>query len=215
MDEIDVTLGTSAIIPVDVPSTSASGQIVSGSARLYGWSFRESGGALPVDASATVVAPAATTVIATTGALAAGVYDVQWTVELQGAAAAGDANNFKLFNGAGAVMGSENAGAAGSYPQPSVRVTVAAGQAVSVQSIGAGTAGVGYTASISATPSPLFGFQAELRDNGQSLGCPAADLMESDTKWFGPPGVTVQGGIKLNLIAGTVAGVVYIASDSM
>lgn len=211
--DIDVELGASEVIAVEVLATAVDVTVVNGGARLWGWSLREAGGAAPVDVNNQVVAPGVTTVIATTGALAAGAYDVSWTVELVGAAAAADQNNFKLFNGAGAVMASQNAGAAGAYPQPSVRVNVAAGQAISVQSIGAGTAGVTYDVSIAVTPSALFGFQVDIRDAGQSLGSSAADVQEADTRWFGPPGLTVNGKILLHVLAGTVAGTVYISND--
>lgn len=211
--DIDVELGAPEVIAVEVLSTAQDVTVVQGGARLWGWSLREAGGAAPVDVNGQVVAPAATTVIATTGALAAGVYDVTWTVSLDGAAAAADQNNFKLFNGAGAVMASVNAGAAGAYPQPTARLTVAANNAISVQSIGAGTAAVTYDVSIVVAPVTSLGFQAEIRDAGQSLGASSANVQQSDTRWFGSPGLTVNGKIVVHVIAGTVAGAIYISSD--
>ena len=206
--EIDVTIGGVKHLPV--PSTSTDFAISGFFPKLYGWSLRESSAAAPVEASGSVVAPGAGAAIVTTAALAGGTYDVQWSVGLQGAAAVADSNNFQLFSGATLLETSVNPGVAGEYPQQTVRVTVAAGTTLSIKALGAGTAGVTYSATITATPDPLVGFTAEWQDEGDACGEPNADFQESSTAWFGPQGVILNGALKLHLITGTCAGTVYV-----
>jgi hypothetical protein len=211
--EIDINVGPGAVIAVPVPVTTTDVVPVPGGCRLIGWSLREASGELPSDVRSSVVAPGAGATIATTVALAAGIYDVQWQVELAGAAAAADANNFQLLNGATVVAQSVNAGVAGQYPQPNARLTVTQGSTISVQAIGAGTAGVTYTADISAVPDPFFGAVVELQTNGTACGESGMDLQDSDTQWFGNPGITIPGGVTVHVVAGTVTGTVYVAFD--
>lgn len=210
MTELDVNLWPGPVQPIAVLPTAVDVKPFMGSGTLLGWSLREAGSEAPASANGSVVAPGAGATIATTAALAAGTYDIQWTVELAGAAAAADLNNFQLFNGAVAVVQSANAGAAGVYPQPNQRLVVTQGSTVSVKVIGAGTAGVTYTAEIVATPSALFGMSVELQAGNMPLGESAADVQESDTQWFGPQGVAIEQFVQVHVIAGTVTGTLYI-----
>lgn len=100
----------------------------------------------------------------TSQALAAGTYQVQWTVVLSGTLGAGDANNLQLTNGATQVAVSNNAGAAGTYVQQTATIVVPAGGAtVAVKSVAAATVGGTYAAQLTTTPTPgTTGDQATL-----------------------------------------------------
>jgi phage tail sheath protein FI len=101
----------------------------------------------PSGSGTTPANPAAETTIASLN-LTAGTYSVNWTVQLSGTAAAGDANNFGLYNGTNLVATSANAGAAGTYPQSQESVTIPAnGATLAIKNINAGTAEAVYEAS--------------------------------------------------------------------
>lgn len=208
--DLEVNVDVGPVPPLTVPLTSVDVTPFNGAGILMGWSLREASGDVPSDVSGSVVAPGAGATIATTPALAAGTYDVTWTVELQGAAAATDANNFELVNGAGVVLVSVNPGAAGVYQQPAVRIVVAAGATVSVKAVGAGTAGVTYTVDLAVTPNAFIGMQVEIQSGDTILGESSADFQESDTRWFGPQGIPVEQFVKLHVLNGTVTGCLYI-----
>ena len=96
-------------------------------------------------------APAAATVISTV-TLPAGTYSAAWTVTLGTAAAAGDANNFGLYNAAVLVATSVNTATDAAFPQTAAGFTIGAGGAtVTIQAIGQGTAGAVYSAVMTVT----------------------------------------------------------------
>jgi len=207
--EIDVNIGRQAGHVLPIPITTQDIVLLTGDGYLSGWSIREASGASPADVRNSVTSPGALATIATTPALGAGVYDVIWSVELSGTLAAAEANNFQLMNGAAVVAGSENGIVAGVYPQPDTRVTVVAGSTVSIQSIGAGTVGAVYTGDVSVTPDPFFGAVVEIQDSTGPIGESGMDLQDSDTEWFGSPGIPIRGQILLHVVTGTVTGCVY------
>lgn len=95
-----------------------------------------------VMAYASVATPAAGAAVASTGALAAGVYQVSVNVNLQGAPAASDINNLQLQVGATVIGTLKVANAAGSHIQnPLITVQVPAGAAITANAIvlGVGT----------------------------------------------------------------------------
>jgi hypothetical protein len=100
----------------------------------------------------TSAAPGAGTSVATTPSTGPGSVLLSWTVQLQTAAAAGDANNFGLYNGTTLLATSVNAGTVGTYPQAAVAAYLEASAAVAVENIGAGTAGSVYAATLTLTP---------------------------------------------------------------
>ena len=112
----------------------------------------------------TAANPAAGTTMASTD-LAAGTYQVSWTVQLSGTVAAGDANNFGLYNGTDLVATSVNAAETGSYPQAQAAVTIpAAGATLAIKNINQGTADAVYAAyftipGVATTCSANFGLQ--------------------------------------------------------
>lgn len=88
--------------------------------------------------------------------LGIGTYQVQWSVELSGTIAAAELNNFQLFqSGTGAnfaVLTSENAAAAGVYPQQTVTITSTnANNFIKILTVGAGTVGAVYQGSLTVT----------------------------------------------------------------
>lgn len=208
--ELDVSMNVGPVTPVNVPLTSVDELIFQGSGILMGWSLREAGGITSTPANGSVVAPGAGAVIATTAGIAAGTYFVSWTVELAGPAAAADANNFELLNGAGVVLASVNAAAAGVYQQVTARFTIAQGDTVSVKAVGAGTAGVTYTADLEIIPDEGIGMQVELQSGDTILGEPSAPFKESATQWFGPQGILIEQAVNMHVVKGVVAGSLYI-----
>jgi len=114
-------------------------------------SYPAAGPATTTSASTSAAPGAGTTVTSQT--LAPGNFLLSWTAVLQTAAAAGDANNFGLYNGAALLATSVNVGAVGTYPQAAASAYIGtAGTVVAVKNIGAGTAGSVYSASLTVTP---------------------------------------------------------------
>jgi hypothetical protein len=107
-----------------------------------------------------------------------GTYTANWTVSFTGGSPVGaDSDNFGLYLGATLLLQSDNApNTSNSYPQPPIQVTEpVASTAVTVKAIGAGTAGVVYTAQLVLTPvqstdldDPLYPFNP-LTANGLSV----------------------------------------------
>ena len=127
-------------------------------------------------ATNTATAPAAGGTIVT-GTPVAGNYTVNWTVGFDsGTPAAGDSNNFGLYQGATLLATSDNPDVVGAYPQSPVAVSLPLGAtALAVKAIGVGTAAVVYSATINAVPAvavspddPLFAYNA-LTANGTSV----------------------------------------------
>jgi hypothetical protein len=100
----------------------------------------------------TSAAPGAGTTV-TTQSAGPGSVLLSWTVALQTAAAAGDASNFGLYNGAVLLATSVNTGTVASFPQAAVTTYLeSAATVVTVKNIGAGTAGSVYSATLTLTP---------------------------------------------------------------
>jgi hypothetical protein len=210
MPEIDIDIQLGGILPLTVLPTSTDVTILQGAGRLAGWSLRDVNATAPAAVSGSAVAPAAGTDIAALSGLAAGTYTVTWTVGLQGAAAAGDANNFQLYDTAGNILASVNPGAAGEFIQPNTEVTVAAASKIAVKSIGVGTAAVTYSVDISISPTVETNTVVEIQDSANVLGEVALIGRASDTKDFGSGGIRAFGVIKLHVVSGTVTGTVYV-----
>ncbi|SRR5712691_5170392 len=209
MTEITVEVDTGREYPLSVPPTSTDLLLVGPPVHLTGWSLRDASGDVASSAEGQAVAPGAGAAIVTLSGLAAGTYDVTWTVALQGAAAAADANNFQLKNGAAAVVNSINAPAAGAYPQVGARIVVVQGGTVTVNAIGAGTAGVTYLAQVELAPVLVPNFTVEFRSGGNVIAESSAPAGEIDTQGFGGAGILARQGILLHPVSGIVAGTVY------
>lgn len=209
MSEITIDVESGEIIPLSIPLTSSDITLTTGVAWLCGWSIREASGDSATAVEANLVSPGAGAVIATSAALAVGVYDVAWTVELIGAAAAADANNFALFVGGVQITASVNAGAAGVYVQPNVRVNAGAGATVQIKAIGAGTVGVTYSVSVSIVPANQVDAAIEIRDGRNpvaEIGVPVAGVSSQS---FGVHGLKIRSDITLHIVSGVVTGAVY------
>lgn len=113
-------------------------------------SYPAAGPATAASGTTSATPGAGTTV--TSQALAAGTFLLSWTAVLQTAAAAGDANNFGLYNGATLLATSANAGATGTYPQAGATLYLGASATAAIKNIGAGTTGSVYNASLTVTP---------------------------------------------------------------
>lgn len=210
MEEIDVELLIGGVLPINVQPTSADVTLLRGAGRLTGWSLRDVNATAPRAVTGSVVAPAAAATIATLTGLAAGTYNVEWIVGLQGAAAAGDANNFRLNDSSGDVMTSVNPGAAGEYPQAAAQLTVPANGFIDVYAVAIGTAGVTYSAQITITPTGEVNTVCELQDGNNIMGESALVNQASDTRDFGSGGILIQQQLTLHVVSGTVTGCVYV-----
>jgi hypothetical protein len=206
--EIDVTFGPVQGIPV--PATAVDVTLLQGPAVLRGWSLRDAAIGQAVTVEGAVLSPGAGATIIATAALPPGEYTVNWVVELQGAAAAADADNFQLFRNGVAIVPSENLGAAGITVQEQVAVVLPSAQTISVLSIGAGTVGVTYRAEIAVEPGIVPYSVAELQDGNQPLGEISLQNGATDTEVMPGNGVQVNQQIKLHVISGAVTGVVYV-----
>lgn len=209
MTEIDVEIGLGPVraIPVTPP---VNGQILlAGPGRLMGWSFREAGFDQPQSNEGQAVAPAAGATIVQIANPAGDNYTVQWSVQLIGAAAAADQDNFALFVGATQLETSLNAGAAGQYPQTPVGNNNQFGSAYAIKAIGAGTAGVTYAAQLAVTPVAQTQAAIELQDGNQPLTEIAVAHNGAETRWFGPQGIYFCNRIQVAVITGNLTGVVY------
>lgn len=209
--DIEVTGGETYALPV--ASITSDTLIIQGCVYLRGWSLRDAQSNQPVEASGNSVAPGAGAAIAATGNLPAGTYTVAWTVGLQGAAAAADANNFQLVDSAGVVLASVNPGVAGEFPQQQVQVSIAQNTAISVEAIGAGTANVTYSADISATPTGDVETVVEIQDGSKPIAEVGFLSGRSEQGDYGRPGILIETGLNIHVISGTVTGAVHVAYD--
>src|SRR5260370_30021917 len=202
MTDITVELDTGEVMALPVQPTSVDVPVIQSDCRLVGWSLRDTSTPSFAEGEGSVLSPGAGAQPVTLAGLAAGTYDVTWQVSLQGAAAAADANNFQLKNGAAAVENSINAGAAGAYPQVGARITVAQGGTVTVVAIGAGTAGVTYLAQVELAPVAVPNASVEFRSGNYLLGESSIPSGEMDTQFLGGGGVNARAGILLHVNAG-------------
>jgi len=209
--EVEVTGGGSYPLPVVNATTDQ--LLITGPAYLRSYSLRDVQGNVPVQASGAVVAPAAGATIAATGALPAGTYSVAWAVALQGAAAAADANNFELTHGATVVIVSVNPGVAGDYPQVVAEVTVAQGEVIAVKAVGAGTAGVTYSADLNATPTGEVETIIELQDGSKPVAEISFRSERTQNGDYGRPGICIETVLNLHVVQGAVSGAVHVAYD--
>jgi hypothetical protein len=209
MAEIDIEVGPVRVDPLPVLATATDVTLLTGPARLMGWSLREAGGASPQRKSNSAVSPGAGANIVSIGPLNAGTYDVTWSVQLIGAAAAGDADNFRLTNGGAQTLDSQNLGAAGIYPQIPTDISVGLLGSISIQAIAAGTVGVTYQADLAIAPREIITASVEFQDGNQPLAESAIAAGGSDTQSMPRPGVHVRGQLVLHVVQGTVAGAVF------
>lgn len=211
--DIDIDIVTGLVRVVPVPVTSVDVLVINGPVRLCGWSLRESSGDAPTQVEGSVVSPGAGATIAQLAGLPAGEYTVAWSVQLIGAAAAADEDNFQIAPSSGAAIAALNAGAAGQYPQPDVTVDLGANGSITVTAIGAGTVGVTYDAQITITPTLAPSAVVEFRDGDNPLGESSMTARGVDTRMFGRDGIHVRNQINLHVVQGVVTGSVYVNTD--
>lgn len=209
MTEIEIDVESGEMIPLSIPLTSTDVRVISAPAYLCGWSLREASGDLAAQLEGNLLSPGGGAVIATSAALPAGNYDVQWTVELTGTAAAADGNNFRLFAGGVNKVASVNQGAAGVYVQPTERITLAAPGTIQIQSGGAGTVGVTYSVSVSIVPADFPDAVVEIQDGGNPIAEVGIPVSDDSSRSFGRHGMKVRSDITLHIVSGTITGAVY------
>lgn len=187
--------------------------LVNGPCRLNGWSLRVEGVSTPQEFEGSAVAPLAGGNVLAPQGVPDGVYDVSWQVQLIGPAAAADQDNFKLVLPDGKTLISANPGAAGTYPQEGVQTSAFVGGQVSVVAVGAGTAAVTYVAQVTFTPSKGVSTRVEIQDGNQPLGEVSILEDQTDTRWFGVPGIRVRQRVFCHVITGLPSGCVYVTLD--
>lgn len=203
---VDIVAGT--VRPITVPATTVDVSLLPGDGYLCGWALRDASGEIPASVEGSVTAPAAGGTIAVTGTLPAGEYNIAWTVSLNGAAAAADVDNFELLGGATVIAQSVNPGAAGDYPQPGEVFTLAAPGTFSVKAVGAGTAAVVYSVSISAVPASEIVTIFELRDGARVMATGSVQANDDSSRSFGSEGMRIYTGLTLHVVQGSVTGAV-------
>lgn len=210
MTEIDVDIESGEVRAIDLADIVAGKTLISGPARLMGWSVRDSGPQNATETQGQVLSPGAGAVVATLAGIAAADYDIRWQVQLIGAAAAADQNNFALFFGATQLLTSENAGAAGIYPQTQIEQYGGFGANIVVKTIGAGTVGVTYVAQLSGVLRSVSGPVLQLQDDGHEIAEIGAPIFAVDSKWFGPSGIKIRGSLRTIVNVGQVSGALYL-----
>lgn len=210
---LDIEFGPPRVDPIPVAVTAVDVTLLTGPARLIGWSLREASGDVQGSAEGTVTSPGAVATIAATAVKPAGTYDVSWLVSLAGTLAAGDANNFQLQVGGVTAEGSLNGIVAGNYPQAGIRVVLSAPGTISIASIAAGTVGAVYGGQLEAIPVAQGSAVAEIRDGNQPLAEIGLNANGSDTHAFTHGGIHVRGQLQLHIVSGAVTGVVYAVLD--
>ncbi len=197
------------------PLTVSAAQAVAGTplqngpGELVGWSLSAGVAVASAPGQGRVVAPGAGATIATM-TLAQGTYLIHWAGELDGAAAAAELNNMELFYGGTGPLFADLPPVAGNYPQEDVTtIAPAGGLIVAVKANIAGTAGVGYSADISAIPTN-DGFGSIL-DGGQLLAVVSLSPGASDTQGPGSRGVRFDTSVAVLTSSGILSGVLYVA----
>lgn len=205
--ELNISAGQVRAIPVPLGSTDF--QAISGPAALVGYSLRDGSGDAAQEGSGEVVAPGAGATIISILGLPAGNYLVQWTVELEGPAAAGDADNFKLTSSAGLNTHSVNQPAAGEYPQLQTEAAIGAGGNFKIVANAAGTAGVTYGGQLSVTPVEAGNVIVELQDGNNPLAEIAIGDSGVASLWYGDSGLSCRNEIFVHIVSGIVTGAIY------
>lgn len=205
--EVEVESGRVRAIPV--PATSTGGLLIAAAYTLNGWSFQDGASSAPFETEGAVVAPAAGATIASISLLPAGLFLVKWQVQLIGAAAAADQDNFQLTGLSGGNLVSLNAGAAGQYQQPEVGDVIPVAGSIQVKAIGAGTAAVTYAAQITLEPVGVESALAQITSGQDIMGVISVPRNGVDTRWFSDSGILVKGDLNLVVLQGTVKGAVY------
>lgn len=211
--DVEIEVGGSETYTLPLASLSANQTLITGPAYYRGYSLRDTGAPAPVQASGQVVAPAAGATIAATGNLQAGTYQVGWTIGLQGAAAAADANNFVLTDSVGNVLVSVNPGAAGEFVQQNVEVTIAANTPISVKAVGAGTAAVTYSAELEVSSTGEIETIIELQDGTKQLAEISFRNERTRELNIGRPGILIETALNINVISGSVTGGIWVSFD--
>lgn len=209
MGEIELIVAAGPVRAIPIPVTAADIVAINGPCQLCGWSLREASGEANFNTSGSVTSPAALGTICGTAVLAAGTYQVDWSVQLAGTVAVGDANNFQLVFGPTGVVISENQGAVGDYPQQQVEFTLATAGIIKIIALAIGTVGAIYTAQMTGIPTTIADAVVEIQDGNNPLGEVSESGNGVDTRWFGGDGMWVRNRINVHVIQGTVTGALY------
>jgi hypothetical protein len=198
-------------IPVTVSAaqSAAGARLIQGPARLAGWSLWNPSGITQSLYFGQVTTPGAGATIATTPALAAGEYRVTLRISYEGTPAASDNNNMQwLVSGVVQQQLEIHGGSGANAAYGPFDVSVGASGTISVQAIGAGTAGAVYAAQIEIEPAAAI---ATLLDGAQVIGIADFAAGNADTHHLGKEGVRIDTELSILSSVGAIAGVVYVA----
>lgn len=183
--------------------------LVGGPGRLMGWSIKDGSGSNTIDADGTVAAPVAGATIASV-ALANGVYQIQWELELTGTISAADADNVQLFIAATGIDKSVNAGVAGTYGPFLAQANVVFGPlTLAAKAIGNATAASSYRVTLKALQ--MANALCDIKDGGMAIASPSIDPQNSETQWLGEMGIRFDNGLSVQVNQGTISGVLWFA----
>lgn len=200
-------------LTVTAAQATANSRLLGGPLVLCGWSLNDGTATQEGFVDQSAAAPGAGATIASLS-LPNGVWQIEWTFELGGAAAAADADNVSLNIGATQIDQSANAGAAGTYGPFHTQATVTGGPlTLAAKAIGAATAATTYRVRITATP--LGTSQATIFDGSQPVAFSAIPQALVDTQTLNDNGVAIGTHISVQATQGQVSGVLwfYLLSD--
>lgn len=209
MTELDIDVSWAPLRAIPVLQSVDGTLLIAGPARLHGWSFRETGNEVPQEVEGQQAAPAAGTTIAQIVPVGGATYAISWTVELAGAVAAADANNFALFRGATQLDVSVNPAVVGQYQQLTVVDNNPFGLAYAVKAVGAATAGTTYTVQMSIVPTGNAACVLELQDGNQPLAEISIAAGSVSNLHIGKPGLAFLNQLKLHVVTGFATGAIW------
>lgn len=195
---------------IAIPATTGPATVTlnTAAARLHGWSVT-TGDVTASSATGTQTSVTAGQVICSATNVAQGEYTIQWQVQLSGAPAAADINNFGLYVNNVLIATAVNRAAAGQYIQASIPVNVpAGGVTVAIKAIGNGTATIAYDAGFALTNGPSA--EGFLGASTIALKVFALTPLASDTMWIGEEGLYIPNDLVLVVNSGTLSGSVWI-----
>jgi hypothetical protein len=201
------------ILPVSAAQSLAGTRLLGGPLRLVGWSLNDGVAGQTNGNNGTATAPAAGATI-TSLSLANGTYQFEWSVGLIGAPAAADINNFEVTLGGTTESVSENPDVQGVYPQETLTIVVTGGPlTVAIKAVGAGTAGVEYTAAFTCNPVGLS--SGVIKDGGMQVATVTIQQGGDSSRYMDEHGIGIETDITVATAVGTITGALwyYLESD--
>lgn len=210
MTEIFVEPDWGPVRAIDMASLVPGNRVISGPARLMGWSVRDGSGAVNLADSEQDLPATAGFTLGTVTLTGDGKYDVNWEVGFNPAPLVTDAFNVQLLQNAAVLLTCRCSVAAGQYPQTSLKVTGRKNDVLTIVPIVNGGAGITYFGSISAGISDTSESVVELRDGNQALAEMKSPTAGAASVWLGPQGILIANQITAVNILGALSGSIFV-----